>query len=250
MASKSSLINITDPSIRQPPPGQTRPYPQPTSTGTIPFTIPSHPGIPAETWYALHGELTSDSTPLIILHGGPGATHNYLKPLAHLATPSRPVIFYDQLGCGNSTRLRSHRGDNTLWQPSLFIAELHNLLRHLNIEDRFDLLGQSWGGMLAAQFAATQTPKGLRRLVICDSPADMGTWVVVAGQLRGLLPKEVQETLTRCEEEGRTDSEEYERAMLVFYRLFVCRVEPMPTEFAETMENLKEDDTVYFTMVS
>lgn len=158
------------------------------------------------------------------------------------------MILYDQIGCGNSTRLRSYRNDDTLWQPQLFIDELNNLVSHLGITT-FDVLGQSWGGMLGAQYATTQPP-GLRRLVIADSPADMGTWGLVANELRKLLPEDVQRTLTRCEEEGTTDSEEYEKAMMPFYKWFVCRVNPMSPEFVETMNNLKEDDTVYYTMAS
>lgn len=250
MASTKSLLNITDPTIRQPPPGQVRPYPSPTSTGKVPFTVPSHKDVQSETWYALYGQLTSESIPLIVLHGGPGATHNYLKTLSLLSigTHARPVILYDQIGCGNSTRFRERREDNSFWQPQLFVDELNNLVQHLGLK-QFDVLGQSWGGMLGAQYATTR-PVGLRKLVIADSPADMTTWVAVANELRSLLPKDVQETLNRCEQEGKTDSEEYEAAMLHFYKWYVCRVDPMPKEFVETMENLKEDDTAYFTMVS
>lgn len=256
MATTRSILNITDSSIRQPPPGQIRPYPLPTTTGKVPFHIKSH-NISGETWYALYGSLTEnknnpDAVPLVVLHGGPGATHNYLKTLSLLSTGpyTRPVILYDQIGCGNSTRLREYRKDDTLWRPQLFIDELNNLVHHLGIvSGGFDVLGQSWGGMLGAQYATTQPP-GLRRLVIADSPADMEIWVTVANELRKLLPEETQWTLTRCEEEGRTDSEEYEGAVLQFYKWFVCRVEPMSKEFVETMDNLKEDDTVYYTMVS
>lgn len=250
MASRASLLNITDPIIRQAPPGQQRPYPSPTSTGRIPFSSSSHVNIHSETWYACYGSLKADAIPLIVLHGGPGATHNYVKTLSLLSVGpySRPVILYDQIGCGNSTRFRELREDNSFWQPQLFIDELNNLVAHLGIK-RFDVLGQSWGGMLGAQYATTRPP-GLRKLVIADSPADMSTWVAVANELRTLLPKDVQETLNRCEEEGSTDSEEYETAMLEFYKWFVVRVDPIPKEFVETMENLKEDDTVYYTMVS
>ncbi|KAF2224842.1 Alpha/Beta hydrolase protein [Elsinoe ampelina] len=247
MATKDSLLNITDPSLRQPPPGQTRSYPSPTSTGKVPFDIPKH-STSSETWYALFGKLDSSSIPLIALHGGPGCGHNYLKTLSLLSTGpyARPVILYDQIGCGHSTRFRDRRQDDSFWQPQLFIDELNNLISHLKIS-QFDLLGQSWGGMLGAQYASLQ-PKGLRKLVICDSPTDMRTWVAVANQMRALLPKEVQETLTRCEEKGETSSEEYEHAVLEFYKLFVCRVQPFPLEFNETMDNLKDDDTVYFSM--
>ncbi|KAF4552695.1 Hypothetical protein D9617_9g024840 [Elsinoe fawcettii] len=247
MASQDNLLNITDPSLRQPPPGQTRSYPTPTSTGKIPFDIPAH-STQSETWYSLFGTLTASSVPLICLHGGPGCGHNYLKTLSLLSTGphARPVILYDQIGCGHSTRFRDRRQDDSFWVPQLFVDELNNLVSHLKITS-FDLLGQSWGGMLGAQYASLR-PKGLRKLVICDSPTDMKTWVAVANQMRALLPKEVQETLTRCEEKGETGSEEYEHAVLEFYKLFVCRVQPFPAEFNETMENLKDDDTVYFTM--
>lgn len=210
----------------------------------------SHKNLKSETWYALYGTLSSAIVPLIVLHGGPGATHNYLKTLSLLSIgpPARPVILYDQIGCGNSTRFRERRGDNSFWQPQLFIDELNNLLAHLGIK-KFDVLGQSWGGMLGAQYATTR-PAGLRKLVISDSPADMATWAAVADEMRRLLPKTVQETLTRCEEEGRTDGEEYEVAVLEYYKWFVVRVDPIPKEFAETLESLKEDDTVYYTMVS
>ncbi|KAJ4419419.1 hypothetical protein N0V82_005001 [Gnomoniopsis sp. IMI 355080] len=248
MASTSSLLNITDPTIRQPPPGQVRPYPSPTSTGKVPFAVPSFKDVHSETWYALYGQLEPDSIPLVVLHGGPGACHNYLKTLSLLSTGpyARPVILYDQIGCGNSTRFRERRKDDNFWQPQLFIDELNNLVHSLGIK-HFDVLGQSWGGMLGAQYATTR-PAGLRRLVIADSPSDMATWVAVANEMRSLLPKDVQETLKRCEGEGRTDTEEYETAVLEFYKWFVCRVDPMPKEFVETMEHLKEDDTVYYTM--
>ncbi|KAF2151716.1 proline-specific peptidase [Myriangium duriaei CBS 260.36] len=243
----AKLINITDHELRQPPPGQTRPIPPPTSEGRIPFSVPNHPDLKVETWYQIHGTLSADTVPLIILHGGPGMGHNYVKTLAHLSTGpyARPVILYDQLGCGKSTHLRDKREDASFWTVSLFIAELDNLAAALKIHS-FDLLGQSWGGMLAAEYAALQPPR-LRKVVIADSPTDMHTWVKVANELRALLPKDVQETLTKCEAESRFDKE-YEGAMEVFYKYFVCRVQPFPKEIEETLAVVGEDDTVYFTM--
>lgn len=229
------------------PPGQTKPLPSATKTDKIPFTIPGT-SIKAETWYALYGKLSADTVPLICLHGGPGMAHNYLVPTAHVSSApySRPVILYDQVGCGNSTHLPEKKGDTKFWTPELFIAELDNLKSHLGIST-FDLLGQSWGGMLGAQYA-TLNPPGLRRLIIADSPSNMHTWVATANELRTRLPKDVQETLTRCEKEGTTDTEEYETAVMVFYRRFVCRVVPFPAGFNESLEQVKKDDTVYLTM--
>lgn len=174
--------------------------------------------------------------------------HNYLLPISllSLAPYNRPVILYDQMGCGKSTHYPEKKGDATFWTPELFIAELNNLTSYFNIPS-YDILGQSWGGMLGAQFATTQ-PKGLRRLVIADSPSDMKTWVAVADALRKQLPEDVQATLTRLEKEDKTDSPEYEAAMMVFYERYVCRVKPFPKELMETLEQVKMDDTVYLTM--
>ena len=153
---------------------------------------------------------------------------------------------YDQLGCGNSTHLPEKNGDCDFWTVSLFLSELSNLLTHLNIQN-YDLLGQSWGGMLAACHAIRQ-PRGLHRLIIADSPASMDLWVEAADQLRAQLPAAVQEVLLKCEREGNTDSKEYEEAMEVYYDRHVCRVKPAPVEFQTSMDKLKEDQTVFLTM--
>jgi len=110
-----------------------------------------------ETWYQVVGELRTapqpGPAPLIRLHGGPGATHDYLSPLAELATDGWAVVFYDQLSNGNSTHLPS-RGA-VFWTMQLFVDELASLLRHLGIAGRYHLLGQSWGGFLAQEHALT-----------------------------------------------------------------------------------------------
>lgn len=76
---------------------------------------------------------------------------------------------YDQLGCGRSTHLREKMGDESFWTIDLFLSELDNLLAHLKIEE-YDLLGQSWGGILANEHAAHQ-PKGLKKLILANTPA-------------------------------------------------------------------------------
>ncbi len=228
------------------PPGQERAYPKPTATGRVPLTLPGTSEV-GWTYYELWGDLSSSAVPLICLHGGPGVPHQYLLPISLVhADLGVPVLMYDQVGCGGSARFPQRRGDTDFWTPALFMAELDNLRTALGIT-AFDLLGQSWGGMLAAQYATTR-PAGLRKLVLCDSPASMATFVDVANELRARLPPDVQETLTRCERDGRTDTDEYEEAMLVFYRRHVCRVDPFPDEFAQSTDQLKADSTVYETM--
>lgn len=197
------------------------------------------------TWYRITGDLDSGIVPLVVAHGGPGCTHDYLLRLTALARAGRPVIHYDQLGNGRSTHLPD--ADPTYWTPELFVAELDNLLTGLGIADSYHLLGQSWGGMLGAEFAVRQ-PAGLRRLVIANSPASMQLWSQAAGSLRAELPAGVNEVLLEHERAGTTDSPEYLRAMKVFYDRHVCRVVPNPPEVAASFAAIDSDPTVYATM--
>ncbi|TCO42208.1 L-proline amide hydrolase [Kribbella antiqua] len=201
-----------------------------------------------ETWYRITGDLESGVTPLVVAHGGPGATHLYLLSLTAFADPdgpARPVIHYDQLGCGNSTHLPD--ADPSYWNVDLFLDELDNLLDHLGIADSYHLLGQSWGGMLASEHAVRRSA-GLKRLVISNSPASMPLWLEAAAALRAELPAEVEETLRKHEEAETTDSPEYAAAMKVFYDRHVCRVVPNPPEVAAAFASIEENPTVYHTM--
>lgn len=197
-----------------------------------------------QTWYRITGDLASPKTPLFVLHGGPGCTHDYVDSLKELAATGRAVVHYDQLGNGKSTHLRDKGAD--FWTPKLFIAELENLATHLGVE-KFDIYGQSWGGMLAAEFAVLRPPS-LRKLVIANSPASMVTWVAEANRLRAALPQRVQDALTRHEAAGTTGSPEYEQATAAFYAEHVCRIQPMPDEVARTFAAIAQDPTVYHTM--
>jgi L-proline amide hydrolase len=196
------------------------------------------------TWYRVTGSLDADKAPLVVVHGGPGCTHDYLDSLTGLADTGRAVIHYDQLGNGGSTHLRDKGAD--FWTVDLFKAELDNLVAHLGVADRYHVMGQSWGGMLTAEHAVTR-PTGLRSIVIADSPASMPLWLAAANRLREELPEDVQATLLRHEEAGTTDSEEYAAATRVFYDRHVCRI-PWPEEVARTFAAMDEDPTVYHTM--
>jgi len=198
-----------------------------------------------ETWYRVSGDLGTGKTPIVILHGGPGVAHNYVDSYKLLAKQGRAVVHYDQLGCGNSTLLPDKGAD--FWTPQLFIDELENLVDHLGIRPAFHVLGQSWGGMLGAEYAVTH-PKGLRSLTIANSPASMKLWVEEANRLRAGLPADVQETLTRHEQAGTTDSPEYQQATMAFYERHVCRVVPFPPEVEESFAQVARNPTVYNTM--
>ncbi len=197
-----------------------------------------------QTWYRVTGDLASGRLPLVVAHGGPGCTHDYVDSFKDLAEHGWPVVHYDQLGNGRSTHLRGI--DPGFWTVALFLDELNNLLRHLGIA-KYVLLGQSWGGMLAAEHGVRQ-PVGLRGLIIANSPASMALWRAAAAGLRAELPAEVQATLERHEAAGTTASPEYRAASEVFYARHVCRVQPLPAEVARTFAAIDADPTVYHAM--
>jgi proline-specific peptidase len=229
-------------------------YTSPKATeGEVSFDVPAA-GKPCKTWYKIYGDLSSSSTgrPLVILHGGPGACHNYLLPLADLAASphSIPIVLYDQIGNGNSTHLREKRLDTEFWVPDLFMKELDNLLRHLGIENDYDLLGQSWGGMLGSMWAMSdyEGAKGMKRLIISNSPSSMALWVEACNSLRKYLPRDVDDALERHERDGTYKNSEYEEAVMVFYKKHLCRVVPFPDYVMDSLNWLERDDTTYFTM--
>lgn len=77
--------------------------------GSAPFDISSLEK-PCQTWYKVFSDLQPSATPLIILHGGPGACHDYLLPLADIAN-SAALVFYDQIGNDRYTHLPEKNGD-------------------------------------------------------------------------------------------------------------------------------------------
>lgn len=202
-----------------------------------------HWGDGRTTWYDVHGA-GLDTTPLVVCHGGPGMAHDYLEVLSVLAD-ERPVLLYDQYGCGRSGHAPD--ADPASWTVDLFLEELVALVEHLGWSDRHHLLGQSWGGMLALEYALG-APAGLRSLVISNSPASIPLWLAEANRLRAELPADVQETLLSHERDASTDSPDYEAAVDVFYRRHVCRMDPYPEGFRRSLEQFAADPTVYLTM--
>ncbi len=197
-----------------------------------------------DTWYRVVGDLHASPTPVILCHGGPGAAHDYLEPAAELARYGRGCVLYDQVGCGRSTHLRDARAD--YWTVQLFKDELVDLADLLGISDRYAVVGQSWGGMLALEHALDH-PAGLRGIVVADSPASIPLWVAEADRLREELPADVQAALSRHEEAGTTASPEYEAAVRVYYDRHLCRV-PWPDCVERSFAQMAADPTVYHTM--
>ena len=203
--------------------------------GTIPFR--DH-----ETWYRIVGDGEEPGKlPLLLLHGGPGAPHDYLESLERVAETGRRAIFYDQVGCGKSSR-----SDESMWNVETFVEELGVVREALGL-DRTHLFGSSWGGMLAMEYALTRPP-GLASLTLSSSPASIPIWGQETGRLRGELPEEVQRVLDEHEAAGTADSPEYEEAMMDFYKRHVIRFDPMPAGVQRTFAQLAENPDVYMHM--
>ncbi len=190
-------------------------------------------------------EQRAGAIPLMVLHGGPGMAHDYLRNLEALADETgRTVIHYDQLGCGRSTHLPD--APKGFWSPQLFVDEFENLLKHLG-HHRVHVLGQSWGGMLGAEIAVRRIPQ-VHSLAICNSPASMQLWVEGAAELRARLPMEVQDALDRHEADDTVTDPEYLHATEVFYSRHVCRLDPTPQDLADSEAQMEAEPTVYHTM--
>ncbi len=170
-------------------------------------------------------------TPLLLLHGGPGVPSYYLDSLRALAS-DRPVILYDQLGCGRSDR----PADASLYQAERFVEEVGQVRAALGL-DRIHLLGQSWGGMLATMYALT-APPGLASLILASPAIDTGRWVADCNTLKATLPAAVQHVIEDHEASGYTGCPEYAAANLEWWRQHVCRIQPFPEEVEQALANI------------
>lgn len=118
---------------------------------------------------------TSLKNPIIAIHGGPSFPHNYMLPLKQQACRGRPIIFYDQAGCGksnifmaNATTTESSDIPSWLLDPLYYATiELPTLIDHLhdheqtyvNFQNGFHIIGNSWGTLLS-QLYFLKTNKG------------------------------------------------------------------------------------------
>jgi L-proline amide hydrolase len=206
------------------------------TAGTIPYED-------GKTWYRIVGDGEEPGKlPLVCLHGGPGALHDYLEPLATFAGTGRRVVFYDQIGCGKSWVEKP----KNFWTVELFVREVQAVRDALGL-DRIHLFGSSWGGMLAMEYALTR-PSGLASLVLSSSPASIPLWEQETGRLRRELPEETQRVLDEEEAAGALDSPEYEAATMEFYKRHLCRVDPFPDHVQRTFKGLAEHPDVYMHM--
>ena len=169
--------------------------------------------------------------PLLAIHGGPGLPHNYLRSLERLAD-EREVIFWDQLGCGNS-KCPSNIG---LWTMERSVAEMDAVVKALGLS-RFHVFGNSWGGMLAQQYAL-DAPSGATSLVISNSTASMPQFSEMVSRLKSDLDPATQSAIDRHEAAGTTHSAEYQAAIRTWNETYLCRVRPWPADLEDAFRSM------------
>jgi proline iminopeptidase len=188
-------------------------------------------------WSGTYGAGTA--VPLLVLHGGPGMPSYYLESLTDLGQ-DRPVVLYDQLGCGRSDR----PGDASLWTVPRAVAEVAALRRGLGLE-RVHILGHSWGAFLALAYAK-QHGDSLASLVLSSPLVSVAGWMEDASDLVTRLPDKVRQTIEKHERRGAFEDPAYVEATNEFYRRFFCRLDPWPPELERTFREIGEGP--YHTM--
>ena len=190
-------------------------------------------------WYRRLGD--GDALPVLLLHGGPGAAHDYMLPLAERLSEHRPAIVYDQLGCGRADR----PDDTSLWTVDRSVTELDQVRAALGL-DRCHLLGQSWGGWLAIDYMA-RGPVGVAGLVLASTSASIAQFVAGARRLIDALPEPHRTALQDLGARGEYDHPDYRAAEQEFYRRHLCRMDPWPEALVRSSDQM-EGNQVYLTM--
>ena len=183
---------------------------------------------------------------MLTLHGGPGANHEYLEVLEQHMDPSRggPAVefyYYDQLG----SYYADQPDDPSLWNVARFRDEVEAVRTALGL-DRFILYGQSWGGMLAIEYAL-QYQEHLAGLVISNMTASIRSYVDHLQKLRQKLPADIQRRLAEFEAREDYFNPAYEELLVSsLYNQHLCRLDPWPEAVVRGFERIAMP--VYMTM--
>jgi proline iminopeptidase len=187
-------------------------------------------------------KLGSGPIRMLTLHGGPGVTHEYFECFEDfLPQAGVEFYYYDQLGSFYSDQ----PDDASLWTIDRFRDEVEQVRAALGLVD-FYLYGQSWGSMLAIEYAL-KYPKHLKGLVLSNMTASIASYVEYVAKLRAALPKELLAVLEKYEAQGQYDAPEYVEAMFKgVYGRHICRLDPWPDPVARAFKHI--NNQVYGTM--
>lgn len=185
-----------------------------------------------KVWYRIVG--SGNKTPLLLLHGGPGSTSYYLNPLNELVK-DRPVIFFDQLGCGRSSRIT----DTSLMTLNNYVDEVEQLKKALGITEYF-LYGHSWGTMLGIDFYLKH-PEGIKAIIFSSPLFSTDLWINDAKILIKTLPDSVQHIINVNEQNQTYSSPDYQRAVQIYYHYFLRKTERHQTDIDSTEKSIGEN---------
>jgi len=181
-------------------------------------------------WYKKSG--TGGGTPVILLHGGPGYSSYYLKPLEQLGD-DRPVVRYDQLGAGKSDRV----SDTTMFTIAHFVRELDSLRSALGY-DRVHIVGHSWGTILGFEYYRAH-PEHVASLTLGSAALDIPAWEKNARRLVGTLSDSAQRAIRTREAEKKYDAPDYQAALNEFYGKYVWR-HPVEADLDSMIKTVNE----------
>ena len=163
-------------------------------------------------------------TKVLLVHGGPGADHQYFEGFEDFL-PLNGIEFhyYDQLDSTNSEKTN----DPALWTIERNTDEVEAVRRGLGL-DHFYLLGHSWGGLLAIEYALKYQQR-LKGLVISNMAASTDSFVRHVSKIRAQLPADIQAKLGVYENANETDNPAYQELLFQnVYKVFICRLDPWP----------------------
>ncbi|MDD3287463.1 MAG: proline iminopeptidase-family hydrolase [Alphaproteobacteria bacterium] len=166
--------------------------------------------------YEPHDTAKSSNIPMLVVHGGPGASHSLLYDYLGSLADERPVVFYDQLGSHFSPAIMSPE----LMNLERFSDEVGKLIDYLHYE-KVILFGHSWGGAIAVHFASMQK-SFLKGLILSSPLISSKIWLDDCKRLMTQLPEKDGETINRCMSSGCFDGE-YAKSEKLFSLMFFCR---------------------------
>jgi proline iminopeptidase len=187
-------------------------------------------------------KIGSGAVKVLLLHGGPGFSHEYLEAFeSFLPQAGIEMYYYDQLGCNNSDQ----PDDSELWTLARYTAEVEEVRRGLGLE-HFVLYGHSWGGILAIEYALHHQ-QHLRGLVISDMTAGIQSYLERTDFIKRQLPPDTLARLTALEAKEDYDSPEYQKIMMDdLYPKMICRVQPWPEPVSRAFRHA--NDKIYNLM--
>lgn len=165
-------------------------------------------------WYHVIGD--GKSTPILMLHGGPGGTSYSMYALSPLADDHTLIVF-DQVGTGRSGNLQ----DTSLMRMDYFVDRLHAFVEKLGLK-KYILYGHSWGTMLALDYYL-EYPGGIQAIIMNSPLVSTEYWMKDADTLIATLPDTVQQIIKKSNAEAQYDSPEYQYAKRVHYKNFISR---------------------------